>query len=116
MTLLLKMGTVLDMTKNEDGSVSCLMENIGDYTVELGITGDTTASKGFCIITSGEMKKNTEPISRDSKIATTSITFKITSNEENVTVSFYSSWGIPAVTDVVNDGALAIGNQQNAGE
>jgi len=101
-------GDVVPVVDNTDGTHTCTFTNAGTYTVTLKMTGDTTASKGYCELSISSVAENmqTEPISKDPDIGVEEFTFKIVA-EANTVVVFEPKWGISASPDISNGGILA---------
>ena len=96
-------GDKFSATQNTDGTMTCNLEAVGEYEVTLSITGNTTATKGYCDISAnnGETKR-TSPISRDPNIGSEKFTFTIKTTEPNTTVTFTPKWGEAAHPNISN--------------
>ena len=96
---------------NPDGTHTCNFTNAGTYTITLKMTGDTTASKGYCelSISSVAEKMQTEPISKDASVGVEKLTFTIVTTEENTVVVFEPKWGISASSDISHNSTHTFG-------
>ena len=88
---------------------TCTFNDAGTYTITLKMTGDTTASKGYCelSISSVAEKMQTAPISKDASVGVEEFTFTIVA-EANTVVVFEPKWGISAAPDISHNGTLAL--------
>ena len=93
---------------------TCTFINAGTYTITLKMTGDTTASRGYCqlSISSVAEKMQTEPISKDAFVGVEEFTFTIVA-EANTVVVFEPRWGISAAPDISNGSTLVLGEDSS---
>ena len=99
-------GNDVPVTDLGNGTFSCALEKEKSYTVELKMTSDTTATKGFCdVVLNGTDTRQSDPISADPSIGVDPLTFYITP-EEDMTLSFVPKWGLPAQSQISNEEAV----------
>ena len=104
-------GNPLEVTANANGTFQCAFEDIGEYTVVLSMTNDTTATKGYCELTvNGTEIKQTRPISKDASIGVDPFTFTVQITSENTVVVFEAKWGLSSSADVANGDRLVVSN------
>ena len=105
------------VTDNNDGTYLCTFENAGKYTVVMKMTDDTTASKGYCEITTNSTNKNqTEPISKDISIGVESFSFTVEISNADTTIVFEPKWGISATADIADGGLLVVPTSATSGD
>lgn len=94
-------GGTVSVVDNANGTHTCKFIDAGTYTITLKMTGDTTASKGYCelSISSVAEKMQTKPISKDASVGVEEFTFKIVV-KANTVVEFEPKWGISAAADI----------------
>ena len=110
-------GSPIDVINNNDGTYHCTFESTGVYTVELKMTDDTTASKGYCEMTINSTdKKQTEPISKDPSTDTDPFTFTIEITSKNTVIVFEPKWGISASSDISKGGQLVVPAAATSGD
>lgn len=94
-------GNPVTLTENAEGKLSCTFATPGVYTVDLKMTDDTTASKGYCDIKFNSTETlQTKSVSRDPEIGVDPFSFTIEITEANVSVTFEPKWGISADADI----------------
>ena len=100
----------VDVVKLTDGSMSCTLANKNTtYKIVLSMTEETNV-KGYCAISiNGGEKQITEPISNDSEIGVKTLSFTITTAEDNTTVSLTPVWGYPANPTVTDGTSIVLG-------
>ena len=91
-----------------DGSMSCILEKKGTtYIVVLSMTEEANV-KGYCAISIGnDVNEITVPMSRAPEIGVDSLSFTITTAEDNTVVCFTPKWGYPAAS-TLTDGASIV--------
>ena len=94
----------VELSVNEDGTSSYTFAEVGTYKVTLTATDSTTVSRGFCILKADGTRYYTDAISADSPEP---YVFNLVITEENTTVVFAPSWGLPANVSIV-DGTITI--------
>ena len=99
-------GAPVPLFEQESGVFTCTLEEAVAYTVTLNITGDTTATKGFCTIKVGGDSYQTASIYTED---TTPLVFTLDAAKSGITVTFSPTWGLPASEDVAHGGTLVIG-------
>ena len=104
--LVVKVGTE-EVTPLEDGTISYTFAERGTYAVRLTMTGDSTASKGYCEIgINDNARLRTAPISKDSSIGVEVFEFTLVITEADSVVIFEPKWGIAADADIYNGGTV----------
>ena len=96
--------SAIQVSTDAKGISLCEIESEGTYTITLTMSENTTVSKGFCVIKSGDKSFKTASIRSDD---TEAFTFTIEVSGE-ATVTFTPAWGIPAEHDVDRGGNLVI--------
>ena len=92
-----------------DGSMSCILAKKGTtYTVLLSMTEEANV-KGYCAISIGDdVNEITVPMSRDLEIGVDSLSFTITTAEDNTVVCFTPKWGYPAFSTLMDGASIVL--------
>ncbi len=72
--------------------------NVGEYTVKVSISDNSTATKGFCKIIINEKTYITSVIEKDSPVE-----LKIDLKLDKVSIKFETVWGIPSNPNISNN-------------
>ena len=107
-------GEELQVVETENAGVyTCTLTAIGQYTVYMTMTPDSTASKGYCNVIPGERDKmQTAPISKDADIGTETITFTVDSDNADTVIAFEPKWGLPANATIMPEDVVATIDEQ----
>lgn len=93
-------GQRIPMTNNENGTLFCVLD-AGAYTVELTMTAESTATKGYCDVKVGDRNAmQTATISPDPAIGEQVLSFELLIEEDGTGVLFTPKWGLPAFTAI----------------
>ncbi len=106
-----KNDAAVHVSDGADGSFVCTFSEVGEYTVSLKISDDTTVSKGFCTVKANNKTYATSSLKVDGP---TTLVFTLNVQESGLTVRFASTWGMPATSDVSAGGTLSIGTSSSA--
>lgn len=88
-----------------DGGKTVFTLDADTYSVTLTITDGATVKKGFATVSAGENSYKTASVNID---GANPLPFLLDVGRDNTTVTFLSTWGLPAEPDVNKNGTLTI--------
>ena len=100
-------GEEIQVFDNRNGTVTCDLVSAGRYTVNLTISDDSTATKGYCEVVVGTaVGKPTCTISHDSEIGTAPFVFDIVTADEHTRLLLVTKWGFPSHPEIVHGATI----------
>lgn len=98
-------GGTVAVSETPEGKYTCTLTVPGTYTFTLAASADSTATKGYCLVTADGTTYRTAPVYREEG---GELTFTVTTHEIGVKLIFTPIWGISAHEDIGNGGELVI--------